>query len=66
MEKLKKEAIKETAQDHIIPLNYPPHLKLKWDKLWESEDRTSNYPVSLKNAEEFVAFLNECGGFKVC
>jgi hypothetical protein len=34
MEKLKKEAIKETAQDHIIPLNYPPHLKLKWDKLW--------------------------------
>jgi hypothetical protein len=40
MEKLKKEAIKETAQEHIIPLNYPPHLKLKWDKLWESEDRT--------------------------
>jgi hypothetical protein len=66
MEKLKKEAIKETAQAHIVPRDYPPHLKLKWDKLWESEDRTSNYPVSLKNAEEFVAFLNECGGFKVC
>jgi hypothetical protein len=47
MEKLKKEAIKETTKANIVPRDYPPHLKLKWDKLWESEDRTSNYPVSL-------------------
>ena len=66
MEKLKKQAIKETAKANIIPRDYPPHLKLKWDKLWESEDRTSSYPVSLENVKNFVAFLNECGGFKVC
>lgn len=66
MEKLKKQAIKETAKANIIPRDYPPHLKLKWDKLWKSEDKTSSYPVSLKNVKNFVAFLNECGGFKVC
>ena len=66
MDKLNKQAIKETAKANIIPRDYPPHLKLKWDKLWLSEDRTSSYPVSENNVKEFVKFLGECGGFKIC
>jgi hypothetical protein len=66
MEELKKQAIKETTKANIIPRDYPPHLKLKWNKLWESEDRTSSYPVSVENTKNFVSFLSECGGFKIC
>jgi hypothetical protein len=28
---------------------------------WDAE-----YPFSVENVEEFVAFLKECGGFKIC
>lgn len=66
MEELKKQAIKETAKTDIAPKDYPPHLKLKWNKLWESEDRNSSYPVSVENTKNFVSFLSECGGFKIC
>jgi hypothetical protein len=40
MEKLKKEAIKETAQDHIIPLDYPllQDLSQKLLKLFKSNE----------------------------
>ena len=50
----------------MLPIDYPPEIKTKWDKLWEARDRTDSYPFSVKNVKRFCDFLKECGGFKVC
>lgn len=63
---LHKKAVKETSNTDIVPNAYPPELQLKWDKLSEQFDYTPSYPVSESNVKDFVKFLDECGGFKIC
>ena len=63
---LKKEAIKRTGNKDIAPCDYPADLNKKWDDLSAQRDRRESYPFAVKNVREFVKFLSECGGFKVC
>jgi len=66
MDKLSKLAEKKLGKKDVAPINYPPEIKQKWDKLWESQDRTCSYPFAVRNVERFCEFLKECGGFKIC
>lgn len=66
MEALGKIAIKETGDAKLVPRDYPKHIKDKWDKLLDQQDRRASYPFSVKNIKEFIRFLRESGGFQVC
>jgi len=63
---VEKEAIKETGNAKLVPYDYPDHFKKKWDDLQEQTDRKAHYPFKEANVKEFICFLRECGGFKVC
>ena len=63
---LQKEAIKRTGNKDIAPCDYPADLNKKWDDLSAQRDRRESYPFAVKNVRQFVKFLSECGGFKVC
>ena len=63
---LRKEAEKVSGNKNIAPCDYPAYLKKKWDDLSAQRDRRESYPFTVKNVREFVKFLSECGGFKVC
>jgi len=63
---LEKEAIKETGDAKLVPYDYPEHFKKKWDDLQKQTDRKASYPFKEANIKEFICFLRECGGFKVC
>ena len=55
-----------SGNKNIAPCDYPADLKKKWDDLTAQRDRRESYPFAVKNVREFVKFLSECGGFKVC
>ena len=66
MEKLGVLAEKELGKKDVAPMDFPPKIKEKWDKLYETKDRTCMYPFSVANIKRFCLFLKDCGGFKVC
>ena len=66
MDELSAKAEKQLGKKNVAPIDYPPEIKSKWDKLWEARDRTDSYPFAVKNVKRFCEFLKECGGFKVC
>ena len=63
---LEKEVKKETGDDKLVPYDYPEPFKKKWDDLQKQTDRKAHYPFAEANIKEFICFLRECGGFKVC
>ena len=63
---VEKEAKKETGNAKLVPYDYPEHFKKKWDDLQKQIDRKAHYPFKEANVKEFICFLRECGGFKVC
>jgi len=65
-EELEKEVKKETGDDKLVPYDYPEHFKKKWDDLQKQMDNRASYPFKEANVKEFICFLRECGGFKVC
>ena len=65
-EELEKEVKKETGDAKLVPYDYPEHFKKKWDDLQKLIDRNDSYPFREANVKEFICFLRECGGFKVC
>ena len=65
-EELEKEVKKETGDAKLVPYDYPEPFKKKWDDLQKSEDRRASYPFVEANVKRFIAFLRECGGFRVC
>jgi hypothetical protein len=65
-EALGEEARKETGNKNIVPRDYPKHLYKKWDDLQGQTDYKAHYPFREANVKEFICFLRECGGFRVC
>ena len=63
---LEKEVIKETGDAKIVPYDYPEHFKKKYDAIQKQTDHKASYPFREANVKEFICFLRECGGFKVC
>jgi len=63
---LGEEAKKETGNPKIVPRDYPKHIYKKWDDLQKQHDWNASYPFAEANIKEFICFLRECGGFKVC
>jgi len=63
---LGEEAKKETGNKNIVPRDYPAHIYKKWDDLQKQHDWNASYPFAEANIKEFICFLRECGGFKVC
>jgi len=63
---LGEEAKKETGNDKLVPYDYPEPFKKKWDDLQKQHDWNASYPFAEANIKEFICFLRECGGFKVC
>jgi len=66
LEALRKDAIAQTGNKNIAPRDYPKELNDKWEHIYSLTDHIESYPFSLKNVKEFIAFLRECGGFRVC
>ena len=65
-EELEKEVKKETGDAKLVPYDYPEPFKKKWDDLQKQTDRRASYPFIEANVKEFICFLRECGGFRVC
>jgi len=65
-EELEKEVKMTTGDDKLVPYDYPEHFKKKWDDLQKQIDNKASYPFVEANVKEFICFLRECGGFKVC
>jgi hypothetical protein len=66
MKSLKMDAIARTGNKNIAPRDYPKDLSDKWNKIYREYDSSAHYPFSLENIKQFIKFLRECGGFKVC
>ena len=66
LDALRKDAIAQTGNKNIAPRDYPKDLNDKWESIYALRDHIESYPFSLKNVKEFIAFLRECGGFRVC
>ena len=65
-EELEKEVKTTTGDAKLVPYDYPEHFKKKWDDLQKQIDNKASYPFVEANVKEFICFLRECGGFKVC
>ena len=51
---------------NVVPMDYPPLLKKKWDDLYKTRSWEDSYPYDTENVKEFIRFLRECGGFRIC
>ena len=65
-DELEKEVKKATGDAKIVPYDYPQPFKKKWEDLQGQTDRNASYPFQEANVKEFIWFLREWGGFRVC
>lgn len=61
-----EEQVKKTKGKDVVPFDFPPDAKKKWDELYATKSWDDSYPFDTDNVKKFIRFLRECGGFQIC
>lgn len=63
---LKEKVIKKYGLKDPVPNNYPDDEKKEWDEIYSRKDNVSDYPFTVENLKEFIKFMRNSGGFRIC
>jgi len=66
LDKLKAEVSEIRPTENLAPRDYPFPYNKHWEEIYQKRDRAEGYPFCKQNIKNFVVFLKECGGFRVC
>ena len=66
LDKLKANVEELRPTENLAPVDYPFPYNKHYDEICKKKDRAEGYPFCKQNVKDFVVFLKECGGFRVC